>query len=206
MDNNITRIISTLLDRLKRWSFIVVVFYMAAQPVAHAKDKSLLILSDFKKTYSKTITQDIINNLASSNIRTITSNNINTAINTPVDLIVTIGSRYTKEVLDKNTSKTAMLSLLVPEPGINKFINKNNTHWAALVIDQPLERQLQLIRHALGKRTKVGVILGPSSSAYQQKIRHAAQRTYLIADINTVKSEDNLIPVLKKPSITMTCY
>ena len=177
----------------------VFVFFMASLSLAQSNElnPSLLLIADPDKTYSNNIRQSIINNLADTHIKIISSNH-NTAIDSKTsDLIVTIGSSLARQVMETTESTTPVFSVLVPEAVIDEVTNKNNRPWAVQVIDQPIERQLLLIKHMFGKDTKIGIILGPVSSNKKNKIEQAAIDSGSSVSIKNIETTEQLIPTLK---------
>ncbi|MCW9057176.1 MAG: hypothetical protein OQK47_11195 [Gammaproteobacteria bacterium] len=179
-------------------NLLALVFFISLSANALAKDKSIFILANSNTKHHNTITQNIINNFADSDIRIKTSNNPETIGNYEHDLIITIGSKIAKQTLESTTTVTPVLSLLLPETVIDQISNKNNRPWSTQIIDQPLERQLLLVKHLLGKNSKVGVILGPTSIKNKSKIELAEKSTGMVINYREIKSPDELIPVLKE--------
>jgi len=98
----------------------------------------------------------------------------NIALNKKWELIVAIGTKAA-ERLNSYKVQTPVLYSLIPSrtfPGIRKKSSSRQT--SAIYIDQPITRQLQLIKSAMPGRKNVGVLLGKYSgigkSRLQQKI------------------------------------
>jgi putative tryptophan/tyrosine transport system substrate-binding protein len=87
------------------------------------------------------------------------------------DLIITIG---TKAALKLNNIKTAVPTLysLIPSH-IYPAIRRSSTSKikSAIYIDQPLKKQLQLIKASLPKKRKVGVLLGKYSGINKKHLQ-----------------------------------
>jgi len=157
-----------------------------------------MISFDQDKKYSNIITQNIINNLADSDIRVFTNNKTKDPIEPEYNLLVTVGSQYAINALNNTENSTPILSLLIPELTALQLENKHNKVWATQIIDQPYKRQLSLIKHVFGKKAKVGILLGPSSSKIKKKIIQAASETNIKVNFKIVDNADQLIPSLKE--------
>lgn len=102
------------------------------------------------------------------------------------DLIITIGSNAAKLINSYHIS-TAILYSLIPShsyPAIRS--TSASRHKSAIYIDQPIKRQLQLIKSALPERKRVGVLLGHYSGISKtrlQKIMHDMGLTPVILEI-----------------------
>ncbi len=97
------------------------------------------------------------------------------ALNKKWDLIVAVGIKAAKQ-LNSYKVQTPILYSLIPSQSFPGIRNKSSSRQkSAIYIDQPITRQLQLIKSAMPGRKKVGVLLGKYSgigkSRLQQKIR-----------------------------------
>lgn len=83
------------------------------------------------------------------------------------DVIVTVGSKATQAVAAMGL-RVPVLSTLIPKAGFEEIARKRKDkpdprYFSAVYIDQPIARQLDLIRAALPEKKQVGVVLGPES-------------------------------------------
>jgi ABC-type uncharacterized transport system substrate-binding protein len=69
---------------------------------------------------------------------------------------------------------------------------------SAIYLDQPFRLQLDLIRLALPKRDRLGVVLGPTSAALRDELRAAAKAKGFRLDIEQIDSSQALLPALNK--------
>jgi ABC-type uncharacterized transport system substrate-binding protein len=69
---------------------------------------------------------------------------------------------------------------------------------SAIVLDQPLDRQMRLIRALLPKAERVGILLGPSSDSLQGPLVAAAGALDLVATITRLDDDSQLIPALRQ--------
>lgn len=93
-------------------------------------------------------------------------------------LLIAIGSKTTKHLLDAKLS-APVLSVLMPKHLATSFQTHyaNKKNWSSLVIDQPIERQFHLITAIMGKHKKAGVLLGPYTSDMEKTLKKAASKT-----------------------------
>ncbi len=117
------------------------------------------------------------------------------------DLIITIG---TKAALKLNNIKTAVPTLysLIPSH-IYPTIRRSSTSKikSAIYIDQPLKKQLQLIKAALPKKRKVGVLLGKYSGINKEHLQQVMRNMGLepvVANTNPNNLKRSLDTVFSK--------
>lgn len=112
------------------------------------------------------------------------------------DLIVTVGTEAAGTVLATRPSlpvycgflpQSSYASLLAPVPRERR---------SALYVDQPLERQLRLIREALPRHNRVGTVLGPDSRRLQSALQRAAAGTGLQLNMEVIDRENQLVRAL----------
>ncbi len=91
------------------------------------------------------------------------------------DLIVTVGTNAAMQ-LNAHQTNSPVLYTLIPShsyPTIRKSSSSKNI--SAIYIDQPIRRQLQLIKSALPSKDKVGVLLGSYSGVGKNKLQKIIQ-------------------------------
>jgi len=113
------------------------------------------------------------------------------------DYIVTIGSQAFSSVLDLDLDvklvatlipRETYLALLESHPG-----SRNRT--TAVFIEQPVKRNLELIRIAMPGR-KPGILLGSQSGFLENRLRRAARDLSLPIYIKRLKPKENLVDAL----------
>lgn len=89
------------------------------------------------------------------------------------------------------------LAVLVVERSILKLRGQYpNARLSAIVLDQPAERQMSLVRRLLPTATGVGVMLGPQSAPQRSALAAAAKQFGLNAVFTVVDSPDRLLESL----------
>lgn len=114
------------------------------------------------------------------------------------DLLIAIGSRSTKQLLDSQT-KQPILSVLMPRHLADSlsaaYPDANN--WSSLLIDQPVERHFHLITSIMGENQQAGVLLGPYTEKMKSSLEKAASRTQHHISTQNVENSDQLMASLK---------
>jgi ABC-type uncharacterized transport system substrate-binding protein len=119
------------------------------------------------------------------------------------DLVVSIGlaAAQTVTLRDAAASLPPTLCLLIPRQSFEKLPvprgNAGERRLTALFIDQPLSRQLDLLRLALPDSHRIGVILGPGSAALAEELRAGAKARSLDIAFATVGERAALYPALQ---------
>lgn len=116
-------------------------------------------------------------------------------------LLVAVGAAAMQTLAQQNPP-APILSLLVPRSAFDKTARQakrlGDPRFSAVYLDQPWARQFALIRHILPERTRVGILLGPDSADNGPALRSAAKAAGLVASIEKIGDEAELIPALKR--------
>lgn len=111
------------------------------------------------------------------------------------DLFITIGTKAAIQ-LTKFKLATPTLYSLIPSHSYQAIkkasISKTKS---AIYIDQPLERQLLLIKSALPKKKRVGVLLGKHSGNIQRRLQNKIRNMGLTPVITKLKGDDIRSPL-----------
>ncbi|MCP3671916.1 MAG: hypothetical protein GY814_16100 [Gammaproteobacteria bacterium] len=153
--------------------------------VANAAESNILIIkSGTASVYNKitTATEQRINHICkqkrskchkpSISIKSIHNNKLKSiAQNKKWDLIVTVGTKAANRLNSFNLHTPTLYSLIPSNsfPSINN--SSHSRQKSAIYIDQPIRRQLQLIKSAMPGRKKVGVLLGKLSGVGKQHLK-----------------------------------
>ena len=119
------------------------------------------------------------------------------------ELVVSVGLAAAQAVTSRGaaTALPPTLCLLIPRQGFDRLAlprdNAGERRVTAVFIDQPLSRQLDLLRLALPESHRVGVILGPSSTALGDELRAGAKARSLDVATATVGERSALYPALQ---------
>jgi ABC-type uncharacterized transport system substrate-binding protein len=114
-------------------------------------------------------------------------------------LLVTVGIKATELIADRG-GKTPLLAVLVTE---DWFQRQGSTRFAAggrnvgaIVLEQPLSRQLLVIKNAFPEGSKVGVVVGRKNAGMLDELEGAASAQGLSLVGAAVESESTLVATL----------
>ena len=116
----------------------------------------------------------------------------------PGDLLVTVGVKAA-EAVAASTVSVPTFNLLIPRQSFESLPRGAGKNWvSALYLDQPMVRQLQLIKATLPACDNVGILLGPTSQDRLRELQTSARQSHMKLKIELVNSEEQLLPALKK--------
>ena len=111
------------------------------------------------------------------------------------DLVLAVGHAAAERALRE--SARPVLAVLVALRDVDRL---NRAHpergLGALVLDQPLERHLRLVRAVLPDAKRVGVLLGPDSVTQLPSLNRAAAALQFQADVHEARQAADLVPAL----------
>ncbi len=108
-------------------------------------------------------------------------------------LIITVGSRAARFVAARKSGGAPVLNTLIPRQTFNQLMGNANTNkTSAIYIDQPIQRQLQLIRESMPTRKRVGILQSNNSRHIKREIIRLAAKYGLKPKFGVV-SDDNKI-------------
>lgn len=118
----------------------------------------------------------------------------------PPRLVIAIGVGALRGLAESGP-KVALLATLVPRSAYVRQVDAmslSGRPYAALWLDQPAARQLDLLRLALPARQRIGVLLGPESRMVEPELlRAAAERNLTIAGVR-IDGADQLPTALQR--------
>lgn len=114
------------------------------------------------------------------------------------DLYVAVGTQATAE-LAQLAGRGPLLSVLIPRLSFEKIfgngeaVNGRPRSRSAIYLDQPFDRQLDLIRLVAPDSSRVGVALGPSTNGYVDDLSRAATARGLRLNAQVLAPDANLV-------------
>ncbi len=138
-------------------------------------------------------------------IREVTLTSLQQGDTLPADaghIWVAVGSGAMQALAQRNPAQP-ILNVLVPRSAFDKIARQGGRfgdarRFSAIFLDQSWVRQFALIRLALPKCNRVGILLGTDSVELAPALRAAARTAGFTLDIEKVESENDLLPALKK--------
>jgi ABC-type uncharacterized transport system substrate-binding protein len=110
-------------------------------------------------------------------------------------LWVSVGSQAASDLANRRPA-APILHTLIPRQVWEALPRPAHSRDSALFLDQPLSRELQLVRIALPGRTRIGAITGPTTRKLGDELRAAARRLRLQIQIETIDRPEALLPAL----------
>ena len=116
-------------------------------------------------------------------------------------LVLSVGVKATERIAD-HAGKTPVIAVLVPKDWYQKsgraLLVEGARSAAAVVLDQPYSRQLQLIKLALPKASRIGVVVSQGNSGQLAEVEQAALALRLSVSGATITSDSLLVDSLEK--------
>jgi ABC-type uncharacterized transport system substrate-binding protein len=116
-------------------------------------------------------------------------------------IVVALGSTATA-ALARSNLKSPILSVLIPRSSFERVLRaagRNvSTQFTAIYLDQPLSRQVALIRLALPAASRLGVLWGPDSWVKSASLRTLVAANGLVLQEAGVEGQFDLFPDLKQ--------
>lgn len=113
--------------------------------------------------------------------------------------IVTIGLQAVQQAIAIGDPRIPLFSVLVPRASFEALANARpvNRKLSAVFIDQPPQRQLELLRAVLPAARDVGIIVGPANERDVETFRTLASNRGLTVVAERAARETELYPVLQ---------
>jgi putative ABC transport system substrate-binding protein len=93
----------------------------------------------------------------------------------PPQVLVTVGSEALRQ-LHQSTDKTRIVALLAPRSTLDDLRDTSAGRITGVYYEQPFARQANLLRAAFPDKTRVGIVLGPTSARYRGELAQALRR------------------------------
>ncbi len=121
------------------------------------------------------------------------------------DLLIPIGIRATDNII-RQAGRTPILATLVLRASFHASLKRRaaeefttgERRIGAILLDQPVRRQLHLSRLLFGRVKRIGIPLGPDSRSLRDQIEHFAQYFELPVEIEDIDAADNLMQRLSR--------
>ena len=114
------------------------------------------------------------------------------------DLIVAVGARSVQELAALNLS-IPILATLIPRQAFEKIAGRRDyRQFSAVYLDQPLARQMELIRLALPEKSRIGVVVGPESQENLKALQAAAKEARFGMAVEKISAAEELLPALQR--------
>lgn len=115
------------------------------------------------------------------------------------ELVIALGVKAL-EAATQLKATTPVLGVFTPLPIFNGLLatsSRNLGNFSAIVLDQPYARQMLLIKAVLPEVKNLGVMLGKSSSQYNELIKDSGEKSAMNVSLETINQHAELIPKLQ---------
>lgn len=117
-------------------------------------------------------------------------------------LVIAVGANASRTLAHMDNIGP-VLSVLIPRLSFEHIAAESGrlrqrNAFSAIFLDQPLGRQLGLLRYALPGRKRLAVLLGPESATQLPRLRSAVARIGLELQTEQVAAETDIIPALNR--------
>ena len=112
-------------------------------------------------------------------------------------LIVTVGSQAAQDLATRRPP-IPLMHALIPRQTWEALPRTTAQRDSAVFLDQPVVRQLQLIKLALPGRVRLGAVTGPATARTGDELRAAARRLGLSVQIESIDQPAALLPALNR--------
>lgn len=178
------------------WVFVLC--FLVPFASAEQVDK-ILIVSDQSHEYHQLLVKSLSSELQDLNIdpTSVGDESLSTTVKNNYKLIITVGFQAANLYINKNIN-VPVLSLLVPQKVHTNLLNQQleidkQRLFSAIYIDQPIDRQLRLIKHLSNNFRTVGILLGQHSYNRKNELQSAVQQQKLNSYTITVHEPSQLI-------------
>jgi len=202
-----TRTATFLLLCLQRLAGLLCLAGLLAMPgLARAADTVAVVLSERGGVYSEffdALNAGMAQQAGRRSIRLAgTADKIDEAELADASLILAVGAGASRAVA-RSESNVPVLSVLLPRLTFERIVAESSRRnrpgsFSALYLDQPVSRQLNLLRHALPGRKRVAALIGPESAPLLPRLRSAIGRAGLELQVEQVSEESEIVPALNR--------
>jgi len=152
------------------------------------------IVSDERDIYDEFIHKINHKKYSVLNIEHFSSRTLDT-LNT--DLFITLGVKATRKAMETSKNKN-LLALFITKENYLDISNKFNRKFSAVFIDQPVSRQLKLIKTAFTEKTHIGVAVSNKSRMHIPELIEGGNQLGLRIHIETLPDPDSIHHIIRK--------
>lgn len=186
--------------------FSLLLLFTSCYAEASGKDAVLVVLSGEQDVY-QALLKSVERTLAGASpnvelrVKTVAALKQSRERHNDARLVIPVGSAAAAYVAALRV-RAPVLNALIPLSVFEKLRidwgETDHRRYSALVLDQPLDRRLDLLQLALPSKRRIGVILGPQSSLHAAELLDAMRRRDLYLQIENVPISSELPMVLNR--------
>lgn len=186
------------------WLFLLGWLLTACQGALANHQKILIVTSDDSRSTQeaiRAITDGLMHGQQEApKLTVLGAEALQGATQAAAEVIVTLGVKAAQAVAAVDQD-TPVLAVLIPRSAFERIVprsGRGNRPFSAVFIDQPLSRQIDLLRLALPGRNRIGVLIGPGSAEQLRPLQALARQRNLHLAFERVDAEDALFPALQR--------
>lgn len=114
-------------------------------------------------------------------------------------LLIAVGVQALSELSQRKT-QLPIFGVFIPQSSYDSIWNqtkRSQQQFSAILLDQPFNRQINLLKNLLPKIERAGVLYGPTSHRYSDELRQVAIRENIVLAEQEVFESAELTPKLK---------
>jgi ABC transporter substrate binding protein len=187
---------------LVAWRWVLLLSSLSCPPVLAGQDVTLLLSEQggIYREAAQALARELERDPGQWSIRL---RNVDTALSADIGqsgVLITFGVRALQYALSA-PGDAPLLALLVPGMTFERLMSERpqvgrRRPIYALYLDQPLTRQMRLIRLALPEAKRVGVLAGPTTEGQAGDLRKAGREAGLEVDIRNLREPAQLFSTL----------
>ncbi len=178
--------------------FLVVIPVSASETITLVLSERGGIYSEFSDTFTSQLNQG--DGRRSVRLALASGEQVDGADIANSNLIVAVGAAAAR-AMAKAPGNVPVLCVLVPRPAFEKLAESSRrprSAFSAIYLDQPLSRQLALIRLTLPGKHRIGVLAGPDARSQIPRLRTAAGRAGVELVVEHADEENAIVAALNR--------
>jgi ABC-type uncharacterized transport system substrate-binding protein len=112
-------------------------------------------------------------------------------------ILVALGSRALVAAT-KQAAGRAVVGALVSRPALDEMMPIGADRWTVILLDQPLDRWVNLLQIAFPGRNQVGLLLGPAGQKTVRMLERKFQERRLALATEAIASSEEVVPALER--------
>lgn len=179
---------------------LCLMFFINFSNIVHADNdlRITYIVSDDRDIYHQFIHESSHKKASILNVDHLSAESLDTL---KTDLFITLGSKATRKALASSNSKK-VLALFITRKSYQeiskKYNRKKSRGFSAIFIDQPVSRQLKLIKSAFPDKKHIGVAVSSESRTHIPELVKTGSDLGLRIHIETLPDPDSIHHIIRK--------
>jgi ABC-type uncharacterized transport system substrate-binding protein len=112
-------------------------------------------------------------------------------------ILVALGSRAFVTAA-RQAAGRPVIGALISRPAFDELVPVNADRWTVILLDQPMDRWINLLHAAFPGRSQVGLLLGPSAQKGIRSLERKFQERRLSLATESIASVEEVVPALER--------